>query len=123
MQFIGNSIWFLFGGIVIAAEYFIAGIFLCATIVGIPFGIQSFKLAYLALWPFGATVKPRKASNGCLFAIMNIIWLIIGGFWIFVTHIALGILFFITIVGIPFGKQHFKLSILALSPFGRGVAY
>lgn len=121
MKTIGNVIWVLFGGFMIALEYFIAGFLMMITIIGIPFGIQSFKLGVLALWPFGSKVVSDEHSWGCLSLVMNIIWIIIGGFWIALTHLFWGIVFCITIVGIPFGKQHFKLIHLALFPFGKKV--
>lgn len=121
MKTIGNVIWFLFGGCMIAIEYFIAGLLMMLTIIGIPFGIQVMKLGMLALWPFGHKVVEDETSSGCLSLIMNIIWIIIGGFWIALTHLLWGVIFCITIVGIPFGKQHFKLIGLALVPFGKRI--
>lgn len=91
------------------------------TIIGIPFGIQSIKLAVLAVWPFGSKVVKKEDSSGCLNTIMNIIWIIIGGFWIALTHLLWGLIFCITIIGIPFGLQHFKLIKLALFPFGKEI--
>lgn len=121
MKTIGNIIWFVFGGFMIALEYFIAGFLLMITIVGIPFGLQSFKLGVLAIWPFGSEVIPSANSSGCLNLVMNIIWIIIGGIPITLTHLFWGILFCITIVGIPFGMQHFKMIPLAFCPFGKQV--
>jgi len=123
MRLIGNIIWVLFGGLFIAIEYIVASLSLFVTIIGIPFGIQALKLAVLAIWPFGAEVRERETNSGCLSTILNVIWLFVGGFWICATHIILGIIFFITIIGIPFGKQHFKLAGLALTPFGRDIIY
>lgn len=102
-------------------EYLAGGILLCITIIGIPFGIQAFKLAILALWPFGKTIRLKPSAPGCLSTIMNLIWLLIGGFWIALTHLLFGILLGITIIGIPWAKQHFKLLSLALTPFGREI--
>lgn len=121
MKTIGNIIWVVFGGFMIALEYFTSGFLLILTIIGIPFGIQAFKLGLLALWPFGQKVEKDETSFGCLNIIMNIIWIFIGGIWIALTHLLWGILFCITIVGIPFGKQHFKLIRLALFPFGKKI--
>ncbi|GAB6010136.1 YccF domain-containing protein [Dysgonomonas reticulitermitis] len=121
MKTLGNIIWVIFGGFIIALEYFIAGFLMLITIIGIPFGIQAFKLGILALWPFGSKVVDNKSSIGCLSLFFNIIWIIIGGFWIALTHLFWGILFCITIIGIPFGKQHFKLVHLALVPFGKKI--
>jgi uncharacterized membrane protein YccF (DUF307 family) len=123
MKTLGNLIWLLFGGILIAIEYVISSILLMITIVGIPFGIQTLKLASLALWPFGRTTVTRESTTGCLSTLMNIIWIFIGGIWIALSHFVFGILFAITIIGIPFARQHFKLATLALTPFGKDVVY
>lgn len=120
MKVLGNIIWLIFGGIEIALEYLVASLVLIITIIGIPFGLQSLKLGMLALWPFGKTVK-RKPTSGCLNTVMNIIWFIVGGIWICLSHVLLGCIFYITIIGIPFGKQHFKLAHIALTPFGREI--
>ncbi|WP_339694485.1 YccF domain-containing protein [uncultured Roseivirga sp.] len=121
MSLIGNIIWIVFGGWMIALEYIIGGIALCLTIVGIPFGIQCFKLAIVGFAPFGQRIEGGRTLTGCLSLPLNIIWFIFGGFWVFLTHLAWGLIFCITIIGIPFGLQHFKLAGLALAPFGRGI--
>ena len=121
MKFLGNIIWLIFGGLVIAIEYFISSILLIITIVGIPFGIQTLKLAGLALWPFGKDTQVREKSTGCLSTLMNVIWILFGGIWICLSHVLFGIFLGITIIGIPFAKQHFKLATLALTPFGREI--
>ncbi len=121
MNFLGNLIWLIFGGFVIAIEYFIASILLFITIIGIPFAFQTIKLGVLALWPFGQHANIESPGGGPIGCLLNIIWLIFGGIWIALTHLALGILFSITIIGLPFGVQHFKLASLALSPFGKTV--
>lgn len=121
MSFLGNLIWLVFGGFLIFVEYLIGGILLCLTIIGIPFGIQIFKLAEVALWPFDRKIQLREWAPGCLSTLMNIIWLIVAGFWIALTHLLFGVLLGITIIGIPWARQHFKLMSLALTPFGRKV--
>jgi len=121
MKLLGNIIWLIFGGLITALEYFISSFVLMITIIGIPFGLQTFKLGILALWPFGKKVTDGGSSGGCLSLLMNIIWLIFGGFCICLTHFFFGLLLCITIVGIPFGKQHFKMAGLALTPFGRTI--
>ena len=121
MKILGNIIWLIFGGLVTAVEYFISSILMMITIIGIPFGIQTMKLGILALWPFGSKVTDHGSSGGCLSIIMNILWIILGGFWICLTHLFFGLLLCITIVGIPFGKQHFKMAGLALTPFGKNI--
>ena len=121
MNFFGNLIWLIFGGLIIAIEYFIGSIILMITIVGIPFGIQTLKMASLSLWPFGRDTVVHSRASGCLYILMNIIWLLTGGLWIAATHAIFGALLCITIIGIPFGLQHFKLTAIALSPFGRDI--
>jgi uncharacterized membrane protein YccF (DUF307 family) len=121
MSTLGNLIWLIFGGFLVFLEYMVAGFLLCITIIGIPFGIQAFKLAFLALWPFGKSIGMQSYAPGCLSTLMNLIWLVIGGIWIALTHLLFGLLLSITIIGFPWGKQHFKLMSLALTPFGRTV--
>ena len=121
MSLLGNLIWLIFGGIVIAIEYFIGSVILMITIIGIPFGIQTLKMAALAIWPFGRDTRVHERASGCLYIIMNIIWLLTGGLWIALTHAIFGLILCITIIGIPFGLQHFKLTAIALSPFGRDI--
>jgi len=122
MKILGNIIWLLFGGILIALEYCIASLLMMITIVGIPFGIQTMKLAVLALLPFGSKVTDGGNSGGCLYVLMNVIWILLGGIWICLSHLAFGLLFCITIIGIPFGKQHFKMAALSLAPFGKNIS-
>ena len=121
MSVLGNLIWLLFGGFAIAIEYFVSSIALMMTIIGIPFGLQTMKLGVLALWPFGSRVKRTEMAGGCLSTFMNIIWLVFFGIWIALTHLLFGILLSITIIGIPWGKQHFKLMGIAITPFGRTI--
>lgn len=121
MKILGNILWLIFGGFIIAMEYFVASFILIITIVGIPFGVQTMKLGMLALWPFGRNTRSGIRSSGCLYVIMNIIWILVGGIWISLTHIIFGLLWCITIIGIPFGRQHFKLAGIALTPFGRDI--
>lgn len=121
MNLIGNLVWIIFGGIFIFLEYIIGGIILCLTIVGIPFGLQCFKLAIVALAPFGIHIKDTSSNTGCLSTLMNVIWLVFGGIWILLTHLFFGLFLCITIIGIPFGRQHFKLMNLAFSPFGKSI--
>jgi uncharacterized membrane protein YccF (DUF307 family) len=121
MNFLGNLIWLIFGGFIIAIEYLIGSLILMITIVGIPFGIQTLKMASLSIWPFGRDTVVHSRASGCLYIIMNVIWLISGGLWIAITHAIFGFLLCITIIGIPFGLQHFKLTAIALSPFGRDI--
>ncbi|MFL5789491.1 MAG: YccF domain-containing protein [Flavisolibacter sp.] len=121
MNTLGNLIWLIFGGLYSAFFYFVGGFALCLTIIGIPFGLQCFKLGLLMLWPFGSRIVPGDQSNGCLFMLLNIIWIFCGGLWLAIGHIVFGFLLTITIIGIPFGRQHFKMVEIALMPFGKKI--
>jgi uncharacterized membrane protein YccF (DUF307 family) len=121
MKLLGNIIWMIFGGFLTCIEYMAAGIALCLTIVGIPFGFQCFKLGIFVLFPFGQKAIKRTNGSGLLYSIMNIVWFFVGGIWLVLTHLVLGVLFAITIIGLPFAKQHFKLMSMALTPFGRDI--
>ena len=121
MKTIGNILWFVLAGIWLAIGYTVAGLLMCITIIGIPFGIQAFKLAGFVWWPFGRTVVAKPEALGVLDIVFNLLWLFIVGWELFLLSIATGILLCITIIGIPFGVQAFKLSVLALWPFGRTV--
>lgn len=123
MKILGNFIWLIFGGFIIAVEYFIGSIILMITIIGIPFGLQTLKMASLAIWPFGRTSRVEATDTGCLNTIMNVLWLICGGIWIALSHAIIGLLLCLTIIGIPFGKQHFKLTEVAINPFGRRIMH
>ncbi len=119
MSFIGNLIWFLLGGFLLGLGWIIAGILWCITIIGIPLGIQCFKIAGVAMFPFGRQIVNNGSAMSLL---LNILWICISGVELAVAHLIIGLLFCITIgitiVGIPFGKQHFKLAQVALIPFG-----
>ncbi len=119
-----NLLWAVIGGgALIALQYLLGGIILCLTIVGIPFGLQCFKLAQLSLFPFGKDIRedPASQATGTLGLAMNIIWIIFGGLTTFLTHVGMGLASAVTIIGIPFAMQHLKLAVLALFPFGREV--
>jgi uncharacterized membrane protein YccF (DUF307 family) len=122
LNFLGNLIWLLFGGLATAIGYFLGGLAMMVTVIGIPFGFQLIKIGSLCLWPFGRTFEVQKGSlPGCLFTLLNIIWFFIAGLWIALIHVVFGFLLFISIIGIPWGLQHFKLASFAISPFGRRV--
>ncbi len=116
MNILKNIIWLIFGGLMIAFAYLYLSIILMFTIIGIPFGLQTMRLALLAVWPFDREVE-YEPESGCLSIGMNVLWLLIGGLKICVLHIILGVIFYITIVGIPLGKQHFKMAEIAATPF------
>ena len=121
MNAIGNIIWLLLGGIVIALIYYVVGLLMCITIIGIPFGVQLFKLGTYALWPFGHELVYRPNEPGCLSTVMNLIWILLGWWEIAALHLACGLLFCITIVGIPWGLRHFRMAIASIFPFGKEI--
>jgi uncharacterized membrane protein YccF (DUF307 family) len=123
MNFFGNLIWLLFGGLLAAIGYVIGGIVLCITVFGIPWGLQCFKLAGLVLWPFGKQVVGSTVNSGCLSAVCNIIWIIFGGWYTALIHLVMGLLLSITVIGIPWGRQHFKLMEISFMPFGKRIVY
>ncbi len=114
MKTLGNILWFIFTGLWGAIAYFLLGVLWCITIIGIPFGKQCFKIAGLIIWPIGKNVNTHFDKH----PIANIIWLLLGGFELAVGFLFAGLLWCITIIGIPFGKQCFKLAQLSLLPFG-----
>ncbi len=114
MRLFGNLIWLILGGFISALHCAVIGLILCVTIIGIPFGLQCFKLAGLMLVPFGQKVS----TNFFKHPIANIVWLVLSGFMVALEHLTFGALLCITIIGIPFGLQHFKLARLSLFPFG-----
>jgi uncharacterized membrane protein YccF (DUF307 family) len=121
MSILGNILWLIFGGLELALGYFIGGIVLCLTIVGIPFGFQAFKIGVFALLPFGQTTAVHPGGIGCLSTLFNVLWIITFGVCLALGHLLIGLLLCITVIGIPFGLQHFKLAGIALTPFGRTV--
>ena len=121
MNAIGNILFFVLGGFLIVLGYVIGGVVLCITIVGIPFGVQAFKLARAVAAPFGTQVVERESASGCTAVVMNIIWVILPGLELAIAHLVMGLVLGVTIIGIPFAKQHFKLVPLALIPFGRSI--
>lgn len=122
MKFIGNILWFVLGGFIVSIYYFIVGLLFCITIIGIPFGLQLIKLAGFALWPFGHEIQSDTNDGGCLSIFMNVIWILVGGIEIAMLHLTFGVFLCITIIGIPFGLQHFKMALLALIPFGKKIS-
>ena len=123
MKFLGNILWLLFGGLEAAIGYFAGALALAITIVGIPWAIQIFKIGVLCLWPFGASVADTDSPTGCLRVPLNILWFFCGGWWSWLCHVTFGLLLCLTIVGIPWGKQHFKMARLSVAPFGKDVVY
>lgn len=122
MNFLGNLVWLIFGGLLTAIMYWIAGLLLCCTIIGIPFGVQLLKIGMLALWPFGHELIPKSGNGaGCTSVIFNVLWILLGWWEVALTHITFGLILCCTIVGIPWGLQHFKLALASLLPFGKEI--
>jgi uncharacterized membrane protein YccF (DUF307 family) len=115
MKLIGNILWVIFEGFWLALGWLLAGLLLCITVIGIPFGIQCFKIAGFVLFPFG---KEINYGNGTGSFLLNIIWIIFGGLGLAIGSLMMGLLWCITIIGIPFGIQSIKLAKLSLMPFG-----
>ena len=121
LRFIGNILWLLIAGWSMCIAYLVAGLLLAITIVGIPFAIASWRLAFFVIWPFGRTAihDPNRVPG--VSAIANILWFILAGWWLALGHILTGIVLCITIIGIPFGIQSFKLAALAMAPLAREI--
>jgi len=119
MKVLGNIAWLLFGGLLIAILYYLVGLMMCITIIGIPFGVQLFMLGTYALWPFGHEIVDGPGQPGCLSILMNVIWILVGWWEIALLHLFCGLILCITIIGIPFGLQHFKMIIPSILPFGK----
>ncbi len=118
MTLLGNIIWFIFGGFLSGLAWIISGILWCITLIGIPYGIQCFKFAKLSFSPFG---KDIDYKSGVFSFIANIIWFFLNGWWMALGNFVLGCLWCVTIIGIPFGTQFFKIAKLSLAPFGSKV--
>ncbi len=125
MAFIGNIIWFIFGGLIMGLAWWLIGLLCYVSIIGIPWGKACFVIGQFTFWPFGKEAVGRKQlsgkddiGTGTFGVIGNIIWLILAGLWLAIGHIISGLLCCITIIGIPFGIQHFKLVKISLMPIG-----
>ena len=117
MSLIGNIIWLIFGGFIAGVGYIIGGLLLCLTIIGIPFGIKAVEFGFMAMLPFGKDVVNVSSGDGCLSVAFNIIWLLLFGWGIALAHAVFGVILGVTIIGLPFAVQHFKLIPVALLPF------
>lgn len=121
MRTIGNVLWLVLAGLWLAIGYAVAGLLCCVTIVGIPFGVQAFKLAGFVLWPFGRTVVPTGTGSTVLQTVFNVLWLVLFGWELFIAALVSALLLCVTVIGIPFGVQAVKIGVLGLWPFGRTV--
>ncbi len=120
MRTILNVLWLVLSGLWLAIGYFLVGLLMCVLIITIPFGIASFRLAAYVLWPFGRTVV-RRPGAGTGSAIGNVIWFLLAGLWLAISHIGTGILLCLTIIGIPLGIANFKLAAVAIAPLGKEI--
>jgi uncharacterized membrane protein YccF (DUF307 family) len=116
-----NLLWLVLSGLWLAVAWVIGGVLVCLTIVGIPFGLQAFKLAGYVLWPFGRTLVPSAPRTGLSF-LGNVIWFVLAGWWLALSHLVSGALLCLTVIGIPFGIANMKIAGAALAPFGKTVA-
>ncbi len=118
MSLLGNIIWLIFGGFITGMGYIIGGLALCLTIIGIPFGLQSMRLGMATFAPFGKRVVPTEPNHG-LKTLFDIVWIVLFGWEIALAHLVSALILAITIVGLPFAKQHLKLVTMALFPFSQ----
>lgn len=121
MKIFGNIMWLIFGGIIIALIYYVMGLLMCITIIGIPFGVQLFKLGTYSMWPFGHELVNVPNEPGCVSVVMNLFWILCGWWEIALLHLFFGLVFCVTIVGIPLGLQHFKMALSTIMPFGKEI--
>jgi len=119
MSLLGNLIWLIFGGFLSGLGYIVGGLLLCITVVGIPFGLQAIKLGGATMTPFGRKIIEDEDPSNLLKLIFNVIWIVLFGWEIAVSHLVHAAILAITIIGLPFAKQHLKLIAIALFPFGR----
>ncbi|MBR2560599.1 MAG: YccF domain-containing protein, partial [Eubacterium sp.] len=115
MRLLGNIIWFIFGGFISGMAWVVSGILWCITVIGIPYGLQCFKFATMSFCPFGRRIE---YGGGVISFLVNVVWFLLNGWWMALVNFLIGCLWCVTIIGIPFGKQFFKIAKLALRPFG-----
>ncbi|MGE3317009.1 MAG: YccF domain-containing protein [Planctomycetaceae bacterium] len=118
MSLLGNIIWLIFGGFIAGAAHILAGLLFCLTIIGIPFGYQEIKLGVATLVPFGMERVKLEGADSAINLILNVIWLVVWGWALALNHLFWALVLAITILGIPFAKQHWKLTLLSAWPFG-----
>lgn len=123
MKILGNIIWWICGGLSSALGYFSGSLAMALTIIGIPVALQTFKIGLVCLWPFGSEIRNTNCPPGCIRIPLNLIWLLCGGLVAWLSHVFFGCLLFITIIGIPFARQHFKMARISLAPFGKEVVF
>ncbi|MEU1907116.1 YccF domain-containing protein [Streptomyces hygroscopicus] len=120
MKILLNLIWLILSGLWLAVLYFLAGVLLFVTIIGIPFAIASWRIAGFALWPFGRAAVPRRDA-GAPSCVGNVLWLVLAGWWLALGHLITGVALCLTIIGIPLGLANFKLIPISLAPLGHEI--
>ena len=128
MTLLLNILWFVFGGFITGFLWLVGGFFLALTVVGLPWTLAAWRIAGFAFAPFGRRVEDRRIvtgrddlGTGALGLILNIVWIVFGGWHIALAHILLGVAQMLTLIGIPFAIQNFKLALIALAPMGKTV--
>lgn len=127
MRLILNILWFVLGGWVSGLLWILSGLLLAITIIGLPWALAAFRIAGFSAWPFGRQVVSRAdlgesdLGTGPFGLLLNIIWFVLGGWYLAIHHILLGVGLCVTIIGIPFGLQHLKLAMISLAPVGKTV--
>jgi len=119
MRTLGNILWFVFAGLWLGIGYLLAGVLLCLTVIGIPFGLAAFRLAGYAFWPFGRIVVANPDRVPGVSAVANVLWFVLAGWWLCLMHLVTGVALCLTIIAIPFGIADFKLAGLAIAPLGK----
>ena len=119
MSLLGNLVWLIFGGLLSALAWMVSGLLLCLTIIGIPFGLQAFKIGVATLAPFGKRIVEAPDANSILRVVFNVVWIILFGWELALAHLVWAGVLALTVIGLPFAAQHIKLIPLSLMPFGR----
>jgi uncharacterized membrane protein YccF (DUF307 family) len=125
MALILNILWFIFGGWISGLAWLLAGVLLAITIVGLPWTQAAFRIAGFSFAPFGRHVVPRRTlgghgdlGTGSLGVVLNVVWVVLAGWWLALHHVVLAVALMLTIIGIPFGLQHLKLALISFAPIG-----
>ncbi len=128
MRTLGNILWFVLGGVYMGLGWWLAGVLMYVSIIGIPFGRSCFEIGLFTFFPFGYEAVRRDEltgtediGTGALGVVGNVIWFVLCGWWLALGHLATALLLFVTVIGIPFGIQHVKIAALTLSPIGKTV--
>jgi len=128
MTLVLNILWFIFGGFISGLAWLLAGALLAITIVGLPWAMAAFRIAGFSFAPFGRHVVRRRSwsgrgdlGTGPLGFLLNVVWVLLAGWWLALHHVVLAIGLFASIIGIPFGLQHLKLALISFAPIGKDV--